>query len=346
MGGTGIPYLTDFGTAHIELEKRVPLCNLSSGTLPYLSPESLTESRRHSYQSDFWSLGVLAFELLFNIRPFDKHCPKSFIYFVDNQYRLMWNFIENNNSIGNVNIINNTDNNHHNNDNNLNNNNHNNNNNTNNNNLNTNNNNHNNNQFILSSSSSFSASIYSSSHSMIFPHSQKLPPFDFEQVCNSIDEEIRLKHLPYPQHNISLLNNGNLPFELVVHIPNETNVGEPISPECRAMLNGLLDVRIPLRLGNLSHYSEFSNHPWLQKFPKLTSFPPFNPQVDQVADSLTHKYIDIPLQFQYDAFPSVPVDIEDKLLNYSFAAEHSLVSIISPSHSIFSEFKSESSHLI
>jgi serine/threonine protein kinase len=35
-----------------------------------LSPESLTVSRRHSYQNDFWSLGVLAYELLFNIRPF------------------------------------------------------------------------------------------------------------------------------------------------------------------------------------------------------------------------------------------------------------------------------------
>jgi serine/threonine kinase 32 len=48
LGATGVPYLTDFGTAYLEPEGRVPLCSFSSGTLPYLSPESLTVSRRHS----------------------------------------------------------------------------------------------------------------------------------------------------------------------------------------------------------------------------------------------------------------------------------------------------------
>ena len=292
LGGTGIPYLTDFGTAYIELDKRVPLCNLSSGTLPYLAPEALTESRRHSYQSDYWSLGVLAFELLFNCRPFDKHCPKSFIYFVDNQYKLMWNFIENNNN----NNCNNNSNSvtivHQSTD-----------------------------QMVLSSlSASFS---FSPTH-QITPQSKiKLPSIDFEEVCNSIDEETRIDNLPYPQHNIPLLHNGNLPLELTIMIPMYSCSGEPISSECRAMLSGLLDVRIPLRLGNLLCYSAFSNHPWLtdlgyypsEKLMKIE--PPYCPHVDQIKQFLSCKFS----KYEYNPFVDIipfNASIENKLSKYTY----------------------------
>lgn len=39
-----------------------------------------------------------------------------------------------------------------------------------------------------------------------------------------------------------------------------------VSEEFKSLLNGLLDVRIPYRLGNLSRYSEFENHPCFLKY--------------------------------------------------------------------------------
>jgi serine/threonine protein kinase len=91
LSGNGIPKLSDFGAAHIEEEMdSVPISTLSSGTLPYMAPEMLTRSKFHSYQSDYWSLGVTAYELLFNNRPYLRNCPKQFIRFSANQYHCLW----------------------------------------------------------------------------------------------------------------------------------------------------------------------------------------------------------------------------------------------------------------
>jgi serine/threonine protein kinase len=91
----GVPYLTDFGISYAATTgNRVALCDLSSGTLAYLAPEVLTPSHRHSFQSDYWSLGVVGYELLFGRRPFQKHCPREFVYFVENNYRHVWNRLE------------------------------------------------------------------------------------------------------------------------------------------------------------------------------------------------------------------------------------------------------------
>ena len=92
----GVPFLTDFGVAYVEYKERVPVCMESSGTLAYLAPEVLTPSHRHSYQADMWSLGIVAYELLFAIRPYILHCPKSFIYFVENYYHSLWDTLEEN----------------------------------------------------------------------------------------------------------------------------------------------------------------------------------------------------------------------------------------------------------
>lgn len=90
----GVPYLTDFGISYKSPNDRVALCSLSSGTMAYLAPEVLTPSHRHSFQSDFWSLGVVGYELLYGRRPFQKHCPREFVYFVENSYRYVWDRLE------------------------------------------------------------------------------------------------------------------------------------------------------------------------------------------------------------------------------------------------------------
>jgi serine/threonine protein kinase len=92
LDSRGTPYLTDFGISHLAKDSAPSslVCCHSSGTLPYLAPELLTVTHEHSYQSDFWSLGVMAYELLFKRRPFHPHVPMSFISFVANQYPHLW----------------------------------------------------------------------------------------------------------------------------------------------------------------------------------------------------------------------------------------------------------------
>jgi serine/threonine protein kinase len=92
LSSQGVPKLADFGTAYIEEYYSVKICDSSSGTIAYMAPEALTTSKYHSYQSDYWSLGITAFELLFACRPF-SHCPEKMIHFVGNEYQSLWNRI-------------------------------------------------------------------------------------------------------------------------------------------------------------------------------------------------------------------------------------------------------------
>ena len=66
-----------FGVAHVQSfsSGNKPLvCNLASGTKQYLAPEVFTKDHVHGAEADFYGLGVVAYELLFGRRPFDKHC--------------------------------------------------------------------------------------------------------------------------------------------------------------------------------------------------------------------------------------------------------------------------------
>jgi serine/threonine kinase 32 len=89
----GYPKLIDFGVSYVSQNealvdlavpdtcrrKKTLTCSLTSGTKQYLAPEVYTSSHEHGTESDYWSLGVLAFELLFGRRPFEKHCPHHYI---------------------------------------------------------------------------------------------------------------------------------------------------------------------------------------------------------------------------------------------------------------------------
>lgn len=60
--------MADFGwSVHTPSSRRMTLC----GTLDYLSPEMI-EGKPHNYAVDVWSLGVLCYELLVGLPPFDS----------------------------------------------------------------------------------------------------------------------------------------------------------------------------------------------------------------------------------------------------------------------------------
>lgn len=70
LDGQHMPYLTDFGLAReIPLGSTVPL-HTPEGTLPYMSPEQY-RGEQLTFQSDFYSLGVLLFEMLTGKLPLD-----------------------------------------------------------------------------------------------------------------------------------------------------------------------------------------------------------------------------------------------------------------------------------
>jgi serine/threonine protein kinase len=81
----GYPKLTDFGVACICEDSSLS-CSHASGTLSYLAPEVLTSSHVHGKGSDYWSLGVVFYELLYLCKPWKAHCPKDFVKYIESYY--------------------------------------------------------------------------------------------------------------------------------------------------------------------------------------------------------------------------------------------------------------------
>ena len=70
LDGEGHAALTDFNIAMHYSRSR--LHTSVAGSMAYMAPEVVDPQRRgYSWQVDWWSLGVCAFELLWNKRPFD-----------------------------------------------------------------------------------------------------------------------------------------------------------------------------------------------------------------------------------------------------------------------------------
>lgn len=69
LGSNGELKIADFGwSVHAPSSRRTTMC----GTLDYLPPEMI-EGRMHDEKVDLWSLGVLCYEFLVGMPPFEAH---------------------------------------------------------------------------------------------------------------------------------------------------------------------------------------------------------------------------------------------------------------------------------
>jgi serine/threonine protein kinase len=271
LTSTGRPILTDYGVSYSDIGAVVPVCSSSSGTQQYLAPEALTPDHRHSFHADFWSLGVVMYELLFAERPFPTHCHKSMIYFSVNHYRIMWDRIENGDD-------------------------------------------------QLKSLSKISSSSASALH------------IDWEKLAECTEAE-RQHLMRYPKHDTVLPADKSLPVELQVEIPPYTPTAEPVTSDCRALILGLLDVRVPLRLGVGCKYAPFANHRFFAAHGHhfddqglMAATAPFVPDVDSVDTFLKGKFAEA--NYVRTASKSVPGrdsgvwsrDFEKKLRSFVYTA--------------------------
>mmetsp|Transcript_14701 Transcript_14701/g.15401 ORF Transcript_14701/g.15401 Transcript_14701/m.15401 type:complete len:490 (+) Transcript_14701:156-1625(+) len=88
----GIPHLTDFGISYYGKTpefNELLMCQLPSGTKPYMAPEMLTRSRLHGTAVDYWSLGITLFELKYGHRPF-KSLPGTYIQYAKHSHYYEW----------------------------------------------------------------------------------------------------------------------------------------------------------------------------------------------------------------------------------------------------------------
>jgi serine/threonine protein kinase len=76
----GFPKLIDFGIAYVCSDETM-ICTNCSGTRLYSAPELFTPSHAHGPAADFWSLGLVLYEMLYLAHPFCDQCPRDFMRF-------------------------------------------------------------------------------------------------------------------------------------------------------------------------------------------------------------------------------------------------------------------------
>ncbi|KAI8976772.1 kinase-like domain-containing protein [Pilobolus umbonatus] len=91
----GYAHVTDFNIA-IQLNPKQPMMWSMAGTMAYMAPEMVSR-KGYTTAVDWWSLGIMAYELLFGMRPFRSLSKEALVHsiihtpvvFPDNVYELV-----------------------------------------------------------------------------------------------------------------------------------------------------------------------------------------------------------------------------------------------------------------
>ena len=76
LDAKGYGRLTDFGIAQQLKEEKNYMCTVGSGTLGYMAPEQASSAHEHSFEADWWQLGIVTFEFLMGSRPQPNSGPE------------------------------------------------------------------------------------------------------------------------------------------------------------------------------------------------------------------------------------------------------------------------------
>jgi serine/threonine protein kinase len=290
----GRPYLTDFGISYVDLshEHIIPISCSSSGTRCYSAPEVFTSHHKHSYHADYWSLGMLLYELLFHERPFHDFCPPHFIEFVEIQYESLWNDLTTAGPPGDASGGEEG--------------------------------------FLYKSKEDIDwkyyqnqpiqhAALASSELSLIELRNRQ---FMISSSSSSGSARVSLPRSDQSSTELGLLASQVLPLAYVIPIPRLTSLETELSDSCLDVLTRLLDIRIPFRLGTQSSVwkDELLEHEWFaehyltkEKINSGNANPDFSPNEVQVSSQV---FMEFPENlFHSELFPmeNVPVRLSTEI---------------------------------